>query len=254
MSNINIKIKQVHERIALKQSGLVVLEILQFFIDNFTQIIEDIDYYIAQFFRIKLKYNYKYEILSFKTLEFLYINKDILEKKTQVFNHNFPLILKIFATFPKYLDTKFFCLIDYMTKPSTINELFNYILDLPSIILIIENFEYYIPIANTNTKPKKPIELFKPEFETLVNFLLRDEAFGEENICLVKYFDDKKLETLFSNLVITSRVHSTTKIVPELIKKFFDVIILRDEIESAEEAIILIFERFSYFQENGNQF
>ena len=45
-------------------------------------------------------------------------------------------------------------------------------------------------------------------------------------------------------------MHSTTKIVPKLMKKFFDVIIQRDECESASETIILIFERFANFHEN----
>lgn len=258
VSNINMRMKQVYERIALKQSGLVFLEILQFFIENCNLIIIDLDYYVSQFFKLKLRFNYKNEILSFTTLEFLYKNKEILNQKTQVFNSFFPLIIKIFATFPKYLDTKFFQLIDYMTKPSTITELFNYILDLPAIILIIENFECFMPNQfinehNFNYNNKIEIEnIFQPEFEKLISFLLRDEAFGQEYMCSLNYINlfDKQLKYIFDNLVFTSRVHSTTKIVPKLMKKFFDVIIQRDECESASETIILIFDRFSHFHEN----
>ncbi len=258
VSNINMRMKQVYERIALKQSGLVFLEILQFFIENCNLIIIDLDYYVSQFFKLKLRFNYKNEILSFTTLEFLFKNKEILNQKTQVFNSFFPLIIKIFATFPKYLDTKFFKLVDYMTKPSTITELFNYILDLPAIILIIENFECFIPnqylnenIFNYNNKIE--IEnIFQPEYEKLITFLLRDEAFSQEYMCSLNYINIfvKQLKYIFDNLVFTSRVHSTTKIVPKLMKKFFDVIIQRDECESASETIILIFDRFSHFHEN----
>jgi hypothetical protein len=141
VSTINMRIMQVYERIALKQSGLVFLEILQFFINNNYLMIIDLDNYISQFFKLKLKFNYKYEMLSFSTLEFLFRNRKILNDMTQVFYTYFPIILKIFATFPKYIDSKFFVLIEYMTKPNTISEMFNYILDLPSVILIIENFE-----------------------------------------------------------------------------------------------------------------
>jgi len=250
--------KQVYERIALKQSGLVVLEILQFFIDNCEFIIIDLDYYVSQFFKSKLKFNYRFEMLSFKTLEFLYKNKGILNQKTQVFNQFFPIIIKIFSTFPKYLETKFFSLVEYLTKPTTINELFNYILDLPAIILILENFESFLPInvANNNTNINNTIpadEIFQPDYAKLINFMLRDEAFGQDNMSSFSYLDsyDKNLKYIFENLIFTSRVHSTTKIVPKLMKNFFDVIIRRDESQSALETIILIFERFSHFHENG---
>jgi hypothetical protein len=255
VSNINMRMKQVYERIVLKQSGLVFLEILQFFIENCNLIIIDLDYYVSEFFKLKLKYNYKNEILSFITLEFLYKNKEILDQKTQVFNSFFPLIIKIFATFPKYLNTKFFILIDYMTKPSTVMELFNFILDLPAIILIIENFECFIPNNEAhfnNGKIIKIEEVFQPEYEKLVSFLLRDEAFGKENISYfnISHSFDENLKYIFDRLVFTSRVHSTTKIVPKLMKKFFDVIIQRGDAESALETSILIFERFSHFHEN----
>jgi hypothetical protein len=253
VSNTNMRMKQVYERIVLKQSGLVFLEILQFFIENCNLIIIDLDYYVSEFFKLKLKYNYKNEILSFTTLDFLYKNKEILDQKTQVFNSFFPLIIKIFATFPKYLNTKFFLLIDYMTKPSTVMELFNHILDLPAIILIIENFEC-LTLRNEISSGLGRInieEVFQPDYGGLITFLLRDEAYGKENISSFNInVYDKQLKKLFDSLVFTSRVHSTTKIVPKLMKKFFDVIIQRDESESALETIILIFERFSHFHEN----
>ena len=255
VSNINMRMKQVYERIALKQSGLVFLEILQFFIENCNLIIIDLDYYVSQFFKLKLKFNYRNEILSFTTLEFLYKNKEILNQKTQVFNSFFPLIIKIFATFPKYLETKFFQLVDYMTKPTTITELFNYILDLPAIILIIENFECFIPNQYINETSYNNIEIeniFQPEYEKLISFLLRDEAFGQEYMSSLNYINifDRQLKYIFDNLIFTSRVNSTTKILPKLMKKFFDVIIQRDECESASETILLIFDRFSHFHEN----
>jgi hypothetical protein len=250
VSNTNMRMKQVYERIVLKQSGLVFLEILQFFIENCNLIIIDLDYYVSEFFKLKLKYNYKNEILSFTTLDFLYKNKEILDQKTQVFNSFFPLIIKIFATFPKYLNTKFFLLIDYITKPTTVTELFNHILDLPAIILIIENFECFSHRNEIATRLTIE-EVFQNDYAALITFLLRDEAYGKENISEFKINTyDKQLKYIFDSLIFTSRVHSTTKIVPKLMKKFFDVIIQRDESESALEMIRLIFERFSHFHEN----
>jgi hypothetical protein len=258
VSNINMRMKQVYERIALKQSGLVFLEILQFFIDNCDMIIVDLDYYVGEFFKSKLKYNYKNEILSFTALEFLYKNKEILDKKTQVFSSFFPLIIKIFAIFPKYLESKFFTLVEYITKPNTITELFNYILDLPAIILIIENFECYSSSPTTETNPEmsriKIEDIFNPDYVKLVQFLLRDisfEHFEHDYISSDVYtLFNKQLKNIFENLVFTSRVHSTTKIVPKLIEKFFSVIIERDEWEAASETTIRIFDRFSYFHES----
>src|SRR5690606_15814104 len=111
------------------------------------------------------KFNYKNEILSFTTLDFLYRNKEILEQKTQVFNSFFPLIIKIFATFPKYVDSKYFILIDFMTKTTTVMELFNHILDLPAIILIIENFECFSLHNENNIYTRTNIEdIFQPEY------------------------------------------------------------------------------------------
>lgn len=252
VSTINMRIKQVYERIALKQSGLVFLEILQFYINNYSLILIDLDNYISQFFKLKLRFNYKYEMLSFTTLEFLYKNREILNQSTEVFSTYFPLILKIFATFPKFLETKFFTLIDFMTKPNTVNELFNYILDLPAAILIIENFECYMSFYNNNHSKLDVEEIFQAEFVKLVKFLLRDEGFGQENLSTFPSIEsyNKQLKVIFESSVITTRVHSTTTIVPKMMKKFLDVIIQHDECESAAETIVLIFERFSHFHEN----
>lgn len=254
VSTINMRIMQVYERIALKQSGLVFLEILQFFINNNYLMIIDLDNYISQFFKLKLKFNYKYEMLSFSTLEFLYKNRNILNEMTQVFNTYFPIILKIFATFPKYIDSKFFILIEYMTKPNTISEMFNYILDLPSVILIIENFECYLSIFNNNNSKLDIDEIFKAEHVKLIKFLLRDESYGQENLIYFPSIEtyNKQLDYFFKSLVFTTRVHSTTKIVPKLMNKYLDVIIEREDIDSACEAISLVFDRFSYFNENKN--
>ena len=252
VSTINMRIMQVYERIALKQSGLVFLEILQFFINNNHLMILDLDHYISLFFKIKLKFNYKYEMLSFATLEFLYMNKDIINQITSVFTVYFPLILKIFATFPKFVNSKYFCLIDYITNKNTIYELFNYILDLPSVLLIIENFECFLSIYSSNNSKLNYDEILNEEYIDLINFLIRDENIGRENIknipSILAY--NKQLETLFNCLITTTRVISTTNIVPKIMDRFLDVVIQIDDIESAIEAILLIFERFSYFNEN----
>jgi hypothetical protein len=152
-----------------------------------------------------------------------------------------------------------------MTKPNTITELFNYILDLPAIILIIENFECFVsnssfPTNNeggnsTVSSSKINIEeVFHPDYVKLIQFLLRDisfEHFEHEYIssCVYTQFN-KQLKNIFGSLVFTSRVHSTTKIVPKLINKFFDVIIEREECEAATKTTIRIFDRFSFFHEN----
>lgn len=247
------RILQVYERIALKQSGLVFLEILQFFINNYSLMTRNLDNDISLFFKIKLKYNYKFEMLSFACLEFLYKNREIINEMTEVFSTFFPLILKIFATFPKYVDSKFFTLIDYMTKRNTINELFNYILDLPSIILIIENFECYVNTFNNNTTKLEIEEMFQEEYVKLVKFLLRDESLTDSftNLPSIEIYN-RQLELLFKSMIFTTRVHSTTKIVPKIMNKFLNVILMRDDIDSASDAILLIFERFSYFNENEN--
>lgn len=254
VSTISIRINQAYERIALKQSGLVFLEVLQFFINNNSLMIIDLDNYINQFFKLKLRYNYKYEMLSFSTLEFLYTNKTILSEMTQIFTSHFPLLLKIFATFPKYIDSKFYVLIEYMTKPNTINEVFNYILDLPCVILIIENFEDYISNRINN---KLDIEdLFHSDYSKIISYLLRDEAYGQENVNLVMNIESycTKIKCLFDSLIFTTRVYSTTNIVPKLINKYLEVIIEREDCSAACDVITLIFDRFSVFNEGEDKY
>lgn len=254
VSTISIRINQAYERIALKQSGLVFLEVLQFFINNNSLMIIDLDNYINQFFKLKLKYNYKYEMLSFSTLEFLYTNKNILSEMTQIFTSHFPLLLKIFVTFPKYIDSKFYVLIEYMTKPNTINEVFNYILDLPCVILIIENFEEYI---NNKLNNKLEIEdLFQADYSKIISYLLRDEAYGQENVNLVMNIDSycAKIKCLFESLIFTTRVYSTTNIVPKLVNKYLEVIIEREDCNAACDVITLIFDRFSVFNEGEDKY
>lgn len=249
-SIVHMRMKQVYERIAMRQSGVCLIEILQFFFDNHSAIIVDLDFYVSEFFRMKLCYNYKNEILAYYTLNFLYKNKTLISSKTNIFITFFPIIIKLFSFFPKYISTKFFELIDYITQPETISELFNYFLDLPGIVLIIENFERY----NLNSVPQNDLknkfsDMFQGEYVKLVELLIRNVSYEKEYQYKINYYSiyDKQMQLLFSSLVFTSRVLSTTKIVPKLIHKFFNVIIQRDEIANAIEITNLIFERFSNF-------
>lgn len=252
INSVFMRIKQAHERIAMKQSGLCFLEILQFFIDNYTSIIVDLDSYVSDFIRIKLKENYKSEVLVFLTFEFLYKNTIILKTQTHIFTSFFPLLIKIFAYFPKYVHTKYFELMNYMTQPETISEEFNYILDLPSIILLIENFNCFKP-NDANMKPFKQEEmLINEDYVKLSQLLLRDVAYEKQYQYAIDYYKiyNTQLKYLFEVLISTSRVHSITKILPKFINKFFEVVIDHNEISNALELTQLIIERFSNFYGN----
>ena len=247
LSNIfYMRIKQVYERIAMKQSGICLIEILQFFFDNHSSLIVDLEFYLSDFFTKKLCFNYKNEILAYYTLNFLYNNKHTINSQTNIFVKYYPLLIKLFTFFPKYINTKFFELMDYMTQPETITEMFNFFLDLPTIVLIISNFEQF-----DSLNQKHYNEMFSEEYVKLIEILLRDEAFDKDidNNNKNEYFSiyDKQIKFLFDNLVYTSRVHSTTKIVPLLLHKFFIVLIERNDIIYPIEIINLIFERFSNF-------
>ena len=121
--------------------------------------------------------NYKWELLYFLTLEFLYKNREIINEQTNIFSLYFPLILKIFSTFPKFLNEKFFVLVEYMIKKSTVKEIFNYILDLPSVILLIENFECFFKVYRSNSYKICIDKFFHEEYVKIVKFLLRDESY-----------------------------------------------------------------------------
>ena len=252
-SIVHMRMKQVYERIAMRQSGVCLIEILQFFFDNHSAIIVDLDFYVSEFFRMKLCYNYKNEILAYYTLNFLYKNKELINAKTNIFITFFPLIIKLFSFFPKYINTKYFELIDYITQPETISELFNYFLDLPAIVLIIENFEKYTLSQSGDSKGKFS-DMFQSDYVKLIELLIRNVSYEKEYQYKIDYYSiyDKQIQFLFSSLVFTSRVHSTTKIVPKFIHKFFNVLIQRDEINNAVEITNLIFERFSNFHGNEN--
>ena len=126
-----------------------------------------------------------------------------------------------------------------MTKPSTVNELFNYFLDLPAIILIIENFGCYCYQNYSNnfflntfslnyytemTCPNKlnVNDIFHFDYVKLIEFLLRDTSIEQEydSGSIYNYFN-RRVKILFDTLVFTSRVHSSTKIVPKLMEKVF---------------------------------
>jgi hypothetical protein len=107
---------------------------------------------------------------------------------------------------------------------------------------------------NNNNNKLDIEDIFKQDYVKLIKFLLRDESYGQENLTYFPSIEtyNKQLEHFFKTLIFTTRVHSTTKIVPKLMDKYLDVIIESEDIDSACEAIILVFDRFSYFNENKN--
>lgn len=268
VSAFQVRINQIYERIALKQSGLIYLEILQFYINNNSLILIDLNNHLSKFFRLKLILNYRYEALSYSTLEFLYKNKEILSEQTDVFTLFFPIILKIFSTFPKFLLEKYFILLEFMVKSNIIKELYNYILDLPVIMLILENFDCFFNVFNSNSSRIEIEKFFNEEYSKVVKFLLRDESYKDfitvdtsnstdsisnsivEEVPSIEIYN-KHILLLFDNLIFTTRVLSTTNIIPKLINKLFDFILQSKDFALVLKSINLIFERFSFFNEKS---
>ncbi|KAL3684045.1 hypothetical protein R1sor_002067 [Riccia sorocarpa] len=122
--------------------GLTLLAILQYFLDYGESVLHDSDPSLLQFFRSSLSRLYADPAVAKATLEFLNHNKTkLLLFHPALLPQFFPLLFKIIAWGDEKLDGEFMQLLPAMIGPSSFLALFSALLDLPTLVLALENLE-----------------------------------------------------------------------------------------------------------------
>ncbi|VAH36879.1 unnamed protein product [Triticum turgidum subsp. durum] len=123
-------------------TGVLLLTILQFFLDFGEAVLHDADGSLKTFFRSCLSREFSDPIVAERTLEFLIANKTkILNSFPALVPQFFPLLLKLIASNGDRLDKKFSEVLPLMMSAGSFLPLFLSLMDLPMLVVALEKVE-----------------------------------------------------------------------------------------------------------------
>ncbi|KAG0599549.1 hypothetical protein M758_12G160700 [Ceratodon purpureus] len=153
-------------------TGLLLLAILQFFLDFGEAVLHDADPSLHTFFRSCLSRQYADATVAAATLKFLNQNKaKLMIAHPALLPQYFPLLLKVVAWGSSTLDKAFTDLLPALMGVSSFLPLFPALLDLPTLVLALENLQASSGAAPGTTSGSKK----SPAPEALL--ALMDEAY-----------------------------------------------------------------------------
>lgn len=153
-------------------TGLLLLAILQFFLDFGEAVLHDADPSLHTFFRSCLSRQYADATVAAATLKFLNQNKaKLMIAHPALLPQYFPLLLKVVAWDSSTLDKAFTDLLPALMGVSSFLPLFPALLDLPTLVLALENLQASSGAAPGTTSGSKK----SPAPEALL--ALMDEAY-----------------------------------------------------------------------------
>ncbi|PWA48506.1 hypothetical protein CTI12_AA420800 [Artemisia annua] len=123
-------------------SGLLLLAILQFFIDYGEFVLHDADPSLRTFFRSCLSREFADPVVAEATLDFLNVNKKkILLTFPTLLPQFYPLMLKLIAWNGEKLEKRFLRVFPGLMSPGSFLPLFISLVDLPVLIVALEKVE-----------------------------------------------------------------------------------------------------------------
>ncbi|PPD69634.1 hypothetical protein GOBAR_DD33485 [Gossypium barbadense] len=122
--------------------GLLLLGILQFFLDFGEVVLHDADPSLHTFIRSCLSREFADPIVAAATLDFLYVNKNkLLISFPNLLPQFFPLILKLTAWNGGKLEKPFLKVLPGLVSPGSFLPLFPSLMDLPILVVALEKVE-----------------------------------------------------------------------------------------------------------------
>ncbi|CAI8617349.1 unnamed protein product [Vicia faba] len=123
-------------------NGLLLLEILQFYLDFGEVVLHDADPSLRTFFRSCLSREFADPVVAEAMLEFLIINKKrILTSFPNLMPQFFPLLLKLIAWNGERLEKQILKAFPGLMSPGSFISLFPSLLDLPILVVALEKVE-----------------------------------------------------------------------------------------------------------------
>lgn len=122
--------------------GMLLLAILQFFLDFGESVLHDADPSLRAFFRSCLSRDFADPVIAEATIEFLVLNKKKLQTSfPTVLPQFFPLLLKLIAWNGEKLEKSFLKIFPALVAPGSFLPLFPAITDLPVLVVALEKVE-----------------------------------------------------------------------------------------------------------------
>ncbi|KAJ0966120.1 hypothetical protein J5N97_027258 [Dioscorea zingiberensis] len=123
-------------------NGLLLLTILQFFLDFGEVVLHDADPSLRTFFRSCLSREFADPVVAEATLDFLKLNKNkLLISFPTLLPQFFPLLLKLIAWNGSKLENSFLMILPAMMSAGSFLPLFPSLLDLPILVMALEKVE-----------------------------------------------------------------------------------------------------------------
>ncbi|KAL0443410.1 UNVERIFIED_CONTAM: hypothetical protein Slati_2063700 [Sesamum latifolium] len=123
-------------------NGLLLLAILQFFLDFGDVVLHDADPSLRTFFRSCLSREFADPVVAEATLEFLSSNKEkLLKSFPTLLPQFFPLMLKLIAWNGEKLENLFLKVFSGLISPGSFIPLFPSLVDLPILVVALEKVE-----------------------------------------------------------------------------------------------------------------
>uniref|UniRef100_A0A804MA32 ARM repeat superfamily protein n=1 Tax=Zea mays TaxID=4577 RepID=A0A804MA32_MAIZE len=127
---------------AVASTGVLLLTILQFFLDFGEAVLHDADGSLKTFFRSCLSREFADPIVAERTVEFLVTNKTkILSSFPNLIPQFYPLLLKLIASNGERLENKFSEVLPLMMSAGSFLPLFLSLMDLPMLVVALEKVE-----------------------------------------------------------------------------------------------------------------
>ncbi|KAM7504146.1 hypothetical protein LguiB_003050 [Lonicera macranthoides] len=123
-------------------NGLLLLAILQFFLDFGEAVLHDADPSLKIFFRSCLSREFADLVVAEATLDFLFVNKKkLLFSFPTLLPQFFPLLLKLVAWHGEKLEKPFLRVFPALMSPGSFLPLFLSLVDLPILVMALEKME-----------------------------------------------------------------------------------------------------------------
>lgn len=123
-------------------NGLLLLAILQFFLDHGEAVLHDADTSLKTFFRYCLSREFADHVVAEATLDFLNVNKKkILSTFPNLLPQFFPLLIKLIAWNGEKLEKLFVKIFPGLMSPGSFLALFLSLVDLPILVVALEKVE-----------------------------------------------------------------------------------------------------------------
>eukprot|EP00742_Colponemidia_sp_Colp-10_P013536 GILJ01015295.1.p1 GENE.GILJ01015295.1~~GILJ01015295.1.p1 ORF type:complete len:1031 (+),score=128.49 GILJ01015295.1:288-3095(+) len=244
VSKIFPAVHKVFERTAPRQSGLVFLAVLEFFLHHHAVVIYDIDPVFKQFFYEYIDRHYTNPLLAMETLTFLYKNRIKLLQSTHVFSKYFPSVLKLVAWFPRTISAEFLECLPLFVGPTSFVDVFHSILDLPLLSAVTEKIvREHDPLK---TSLDDFLELEGSDCQRICQFILRNESISD-SIWSEQHKDKWGLMQRFcKSCPVSPRVIAACQLTPQLLEPFFEVMLNDASAECLLDLAPVLLARFEH--------